>query len=217
MTSYENEIKSLENILLLLKKLYPSKEMINIQNITELINQLEYSKITELESFKDKINYFKNKYKEKIDKYLIYLNSYLFLELIYQEENQNENNEDEKIEKVKIKIDNFIEIIFNPINNEDKILQILENEDFNKLEHLEIELKIREELENLYRIYWTNQKNKPGISVLREKDKRVNFIIGRIKIFKEFKYKSKIIKGMYSLLISLKFKRTNYFKELENI
>ena len=127
MSSYENELKSLENILLLLKKLYPSKEMINIQNITELKNKLEVNKITELDSFKEEINSFKNKYKEKIDKYLLYLNSYLFLELIYKEENQNENNEDEIIENVKNKIDHFIEIMFNPINNEEKVSQILEN------------------------------------------------------------------------------------------
>ena len=145
MTSYEHDLQSLENILLLLNKLYPLKELINIQNIIDLIYKLEESKIVELDSFKDKINTFKKEYREKIDKYFIYLNSYLFLELINSEENQNENNDDdEKIEKVKIKIDNFIQIIFNPINNKEMISQFLEKEDFNKLEKIQNEQILRE-------------------------------------------------------------------------
>ena len=217
MVNYEHDLKSLENISLLLNKLYPSKELINIQKIKDLIYKFEESKIVKLDSFKDEINIFQNEYRDKINKYYIYLNSYLFLKLIKSEENQNKNDEDEKVEKVKIKIDHFIQIIFNPINNEEKISQILEKEDFNILENIKNEQKLKEELESLYDIYWKNIINKLDIRMKNEKDKRINFIVGRIKILKEFKSKSKIIKGMYSLLLSLKFKSSDYFKELENI
>ena len=221
MIIYENELKNLDNILILLKRLYPSKESINIQNITNLIYKLEQSKITDLELFKDEINNFNTEYKEKMDKYFIYLDSYLFLELIYSEENKNEKNEDKTIEKTKKKVDNFVQIIFNPNEDELDISQVLELKDFKKLEEIETELKLREELGNLYRIYYRiykiNEDNKQNKIEQNEKNNRINFIVNRIYILKEFKNKSKIIRGMYFLLISLKCKKTQYFKELVNI
>ena len=205
LSSDINYINYLQDINEFLNNLYPLKEeaIHERQKIENFIKELKKNKINSKEKNendeigikkRDIQNNILNKYKYLVDKYLEYTKSKLFLAAFL-----NNNNDLEKLEKIKNKFDNFILQLFR-----DEILKIefSGNEFFEKLQKIQDEENLKAELNKMHSIFLkiVNIKNS---NFRGEGSNIINQTIDKIKIYKEFCFKSKLIQGIKIFISSL--------------
>ena len=193
VTAIKKFIKIFQDIYECLNKLFPNTAKDDINDIYNSIIKLKESKKKDIKI--DKLNNIKNKYHEHCllsGTYYQYYTSFLFMSFY----SKGEKKEDEEfLRKTKEKFDCFIRDIF----EKDLLKLNLDDDDF-LLEWLQREEELRNELANFYGIYYNCQGN---IEIVYERNKKVQQIIDKMKIYKEYKVKSKIIKGIFLLLKNL--------------
>ena len=201
----ENDIQKLNNILKFLKKLESNDS--NINNIENLVERLEGKIKYYLDNYYQKdeteIKNFINQY-EYINRFLPYLDSQIFLNIIFSKEINNNVNKNDIYEEAKSKIDELIKVLFD--KNSPGLNDIIESHSL-LFEKISNQNELRKQIAILYYIYTKGQTN-----VLPEEYK-----YNKIKFFVALNMKYKIIKGIYNILESIEITKTNFYNNLKEI
>ena len=215
IADFSIKLEQLKNILKCLEKLFSDDP--NILRIENLINDLKRIKlIYYINKYYKKddteIERFLNEYKEIREKFLVYIHSQLFLDLINSDKIINIKNKEEKIEKYE-EAKNLINELMSVLFQENfKDLKDFKEDYFKLFQKNKKEKEIRVQIGKLYEIYICI--NHLPIDVLSEE--RKNKIVNKIELFTILTKKIKIIKGLFHLLENIDASKSDFYEQLKD-